>query len=468
MNQPRLDIYFIAIGGTGMAPLACLLQEQGHRVRGSDGPLYPPMSDLLAAAGIQPLPGFSPSHLEPRPDLVVVGNAVPRGNVEAQETERLGIPRVSMPEALWRFFLSDRRPLVIAGTHGKTTTTSLAAWVYRSCGADPGYLIGGLPIDLPTSFASGSGPRFIVEGDEYNASYFDRGPKFLHYRPQTLILTSIEYDHADLYPSPELLVDAYRRLISTLPSDGLLIACGDQPQVLELAAGAPCEVMTYGLGKECDLRPASFELGATISCRLPDLSDGERAVTSPLAGAHNLSNMMAVWGAALRDGLEPARVADALSRFRGVHRRLEVVGEGPEGVVIDDFAHHPSAIAATLEALRQRYPERRVLALFEPRSLSAGRRIFHYDYLRALSRADWVGIAPIYHRDRLSDDESLDLDLLCRELGTAGVESFHPAGIEELYALARGAFRSGDVIVTMSSGSFGGIAKRLAESLTPG
>lgn len=466
MNQSRLDIYLIAIGGTGMAPLACLLQEQGHSVRGSDEPLYPPMSDLLNAAGIHPVTGFSAPHLEPRPDLVVVGNAVPRSNVEAQEVERRGIPRISMPEALRRFFLAERQPLVVAGTHGKTTTTSFAAWVYSSCGAEPGYLIGGLPIDLPTSFASGAGPRFIVEGDEYNSSYFDRGPKFLHYRPQTLILTSIEYDHADLYPSPELLTDAYRRLIATLPADGLLIACGDQPQVLALAAEARCEVLTYGLGPGCDVRPLGYELGASIHCRLPDLEGGDQAVELQLAGAHNLSNALAVWIAARRHGLEAPLVADAFSRFHGVHRRLEVVGEGRGITVIDDFAHHPSAVAATLDALHQRYPGRRVLALFEPRSLSAGRRIFQDDYRAALSRADWVGVAPIYHRDRLSQEELLDLGLLCEQLRASGVAAESPGNIEELAGLALRAARPRDVVVAMSSGNFGGIARQLASALT--
>lgn len=468
MNQSRLDIYLIAIGGTGMAPLACLLQEQGHRVRGSDGPLYPPMSELLETAGIFPLIGFDSAHLDPRPDLVVVGNAVPRSNVEAEEAERLGIPRISMPEALWRFFLAERQPLVIAGTHGKTTTTTLAAWAYQRCGAQPGYLIGGLPMDLPTSFALGSGPRFIVEGDEYNAAYFDRGPKFLHYRPQTLIVTSVEYDHADLYPSPELLIDAYRRLISTLPEDGLLIACGDQPEVVALAAAAPCEVITYGLSEDCSLRPLDYELGSTILCRLPDLAGGAQNVEIPLTGAHNLTNALAVWAAARHDGLDPASLADAFAEFHGVHRRLEVVGEGAGITVIDDFAHHPSAVAVTLQALRQRYPRRRLMALFEPRSLSAARRLFQQDYRAAFAHADWVGLAPIFHRDRLPAAERLDLDSLCEDLVSAGTEATRASSLEELYDEVARAARPGDVIVAMSSGSFGGIAKRLAASLTEG
>ncbi|HMB53120.1 MAG TPA: Mur ligase domain-containing protein, partial [Thermoanaerobaculia bacterium] len=213
-------IHLIAVGGSGMAPLACLLQDEGHAVRGSDGPLYPPMSTLLAEAGIEPIVGYRPSNLDPEPDLVVVGNAVPRDNEEAVEAERRGLPLYSMPQALSRFFLAGRRPLVVAGTHGKTTTTSMAAWVYTDAGADPGFLVGGVPKNLGVSFRRGGGERFVVEGDEYNCAYFDRGPKFLHYRPETLILTSVEHDHADLYATPAALEDAYRRLVELVPPDG--------------------------------------------------------------------------------------------------------------------------------------------------------------------------------------------------------------------------------------------------------
>src|SRR5258708_27283692 len=254
-----LDVYMLAIGGTGMAPLACLLQEQGHRVRGTDGPLYPPMSTLLERAGILPAVGFDASHLEPRPDLVVVGNAVRRDNPEAVEAERLGVERLWMPQALSRFFLDGRRPLVVTGTHGKTTTTAMAAWVSSQCGADPGYLIGGAPRDLAGSFAGGGGERFIVEGDESTAAYFGRGAKFLHYRPETLILTSVEYDHADLYASPEALREAYRQVIAQLPADGLLVACGDTREVRELARRAPCRTILYGLEQGNEVRPAACE-----------------------------------------------------------------------------------------------------------------------------------------------------------------------------------------------------------------
>ncbi|HSM51360.1 MAG TPA: Mur ligase domain-containing protein, partial [Thermoanaerobaculia bacterium] len=229
-----MHIHLIAIGGTGMAPLACLLQAEGHLVTGSDGPLYPPMSTLLEAAGIVPREGFSAAHLVPAPDLVVVGNAVPRQNPEAVAAEALGLPRLSMPEAMARFFLADRQPLVVAGTHGKTTTSALAAWVWTDCGRAPGYLVGGVPLALPGSFARGAGHRFVIEGDEYNAAYFDRGAKFLHYRPETVILTSLELDHTDLYPDLESLRAAFAALLALVPASGRIVACADDPEVRAL------------------------------------------------------------------------------------------------------------------------------------------------------------------------------------------------------------------------------------------
>jgi UDP-N-acetylmuramate: L-alanyl-gamma-D-glutamyl-meso-diaminopimelate ligase len=460
-------IHIIAIGGTGVAPLACLLKQEGYQVRGSDGPLYPPMSGLLEREGIRPLPGFDPSHLHPKPDLVIVGNAVPRTNPEVAELERLGWPKMSMPEALGRFFLAERAPVVVAGTHGKTTTTGMAAWVYSRCGQDPGYLVGGLPRDLPTSFARGSGRRFVIEGDEYNAAYFDRGAKFLHYRPETVILTGVEHDHVDLYPDPESFVAAFRALIALLPSSGLLIADGDTARVRELAAAAPCAVRFYGLETNNDVRPLAVPETRPDGTRLRVRDDEEGEVTLELAvpGLHNVRNALAVWTLARRDGLAAADVLAALASFRGIQRRLERVGE-PAGItVIDDFAHHPTEIEATLSALRQRFPGRRLVAVFEPRSLTSGRSFFQDDYLRAFSRADAVHLAPIFHARRLRDDERLDLGELVSRLRTQGVDAHAWDSIDAVLAGALSALRTGDVVVTMSSGSFDGMPRRIVEAV---
>ena len=476
MPSERLDIYIVAIGGTGMAPLACLLQEQGHRVRGADGPLYPPMSTLLERAGIAPWVGFDASHLEPAPDLVVVGNAVRRDNPEAVAAERRGLPMLSMPQALARFFRAGRRPLVVTGTHGKTTTTAMAAWVYTRCGRDPGYLIGGAPRDLAASFAIGSGDRFIVEGDEYNAAYFDRGAKFLHYRPETLILTSVEYDHADLYPDPEALRGAYAKVIAQLPPSGLLVACGDTPEVRELARRAPCRTLLYGLtaggaGSEGNaLRPLAglATLPAATRFRVADDEAGETEIELRLAGGHNVANALAVWAAARHDGLPAAEVAAALASFHGVERRLQEVGSAGGVLVVDDFAHHPTAVGKTLEALRQRYPGRRLVALFEPRSLTAGRTMFFDAYRQAFAGAGRVLFAPTFYGGRLSPEERLDFAALAAALSRDGVAAACTAGLDDLLALAVAESRPGDVLVTMSSGAFGGLPRRLLDALGGG
>ena len=463
----RLDIYIVAIGGTGMAPLACLLQEQGHRVRGTDGPLYPPMSTLLERAGIQPHVGYDAAHLEPAPDLVVVGNAVRSDNPEAVAAERLGVPVLSMPQALARFFLAGKRPLVVTGTHGKTTTTAMAAWVYSQCGANPGYLIGGVPRDLPDSFAGGGpGGRFIVEGDEYNAAYFDRGAKFLHYRPETLILTSVEYDHADLYPNPQALREAYRQVIAQLPANGLLVACGDMPEVRELARQAPCRTISYGLEEGNEVRPAGCEWTRGASrFRLADAGAGEVTIELPLAGSHNVANALAVWAAARRDGLAAGQVAAALAGFHGVKRRLEELGSRGGITVVDDFAHHPTAVGKTLAALRQSYPGHRLVALFEPRSLTAGRAMFFDAYREAFAAADRVLFAPTFHSGRLSAEERLDFAAVATALAADGVSATRFASVDELLASAVAESRPGDVLVTMSSGSFEDVPRRLLAAL---
>ncbi|QQR74903.1 MAG: hypothetical protein IPJ17_04775 [Holophagales bacterium] len=462
-----MHIHLIAIGGTGMAPLACLLQSQGHRVTGSDGPLYPPMSTLLGEAGIEPLVGFDPAHLEPRPGLVVVGNAVRRDNVEAVRAEELALPRLSMPEAMARFFLADRRPLVVAGTHGKTTTTAMAAWAYAACGRAPGYLIGGLPLDLPGSFAHGAGERFVIEGDEYNAAYFDRGAKFLHYRPETVLLTSLEHDHADLYPDFASLRAAFSRLIALLPPSGRLVACGDSAAVRELAGEARCPVTFYGLtpGNEVGLA-APPEFGdAGLRLQVADRQAGTVEVTLPIWGRHNATNALGVWAAARADGISAPELAAAFGRFHGVKRRQEVVGEVGGIVVVDDFAHHPTAVGCTLEALRERFPGRRLVAMFEPRSLTAGRAMLREAYFEAFCRADETLFAPLFHRDRLAPDERLDLPGLVADLVASG----HPAraceSFDQLLEAALAGARAGDVLVTMSSGSFGQLPRRLLAGL---
>ncbi|MGB5340479.1 MAG: Mur ligase family protein [Thermoanaerobaculia bacterium] len=470
MTEQALDIHFIAIGGTGMAPLACLLQEMGHRVRGSDNPLYPPMNTLLDAAGIEPMVGFDIAHLEPTPDLVIVGNAVPRHNPQALETERLGIDRISMPQALSRFFLSQRKPLVVAGTHGKTTTTSMASWIYTACQTDPGFLVGGVPRNLGGSFHQGTGPRFIIEGDEYNAAYFDRGAKFLHYRPETAILTSVEYDHADLYPDPGSLLDAYEKFVSLPAEDGLVVACGDSPEVRRVVEKAGCSVIFYGLEEHNDLHPAGPVVagpdGSRFTVRDPEV--GEVEIHLPMTGLHNVCNLLAVWAVARRDGLDSHAVAEAFSRFQGIKRRLDVVGSHAGVTVIDDFAHHPTAVGKTIAALREQFPERRIVVAFEPRSLTAGRSFFYQAYLDAFGGADRIFLAPIFHAQRLAAEDRLDSAGLAAELTDRGVATTRTESNEELLEKVLAEARTGDVVVTMSSGKFDDLPRRLLAGLKGG
>ncbi len=453
-----------------MAPLACLLQAQGHVVTGSDGPLYPPMSQLLEAAGIRPFVGYAAAHLAAAPDVVIVGNAVRSDNPEAIEAERLGLTRLSMPEALARFFLTDRQPLVIAGTHGKTTTSAMSAWVWSECGRDPGFLIGGVPIDLGVSFRLGSGPRFVIEGDEYNAAFFDRGAKFLHYRPETLILTSVEYDHADLYPSPQSLLDAYARLIALVPPSGLVVACGDSAEVRALAGAARAPVVFYGEHEANAVRllgvPQADSAG--IRFRLRDEGGGEVELAMPLWGVHNAVNALAVWAAGRRDGLGVDALAGALARFRGVKRRQELLADHRGIVVIDDFAHHPTAVEKTLASMRMRYPGRRLLACFEPRSLTAGRAFLLAGYARAFAVADRAFFAPIFHRDRLAPEDRLDLAALAAGLSGIGTPCMLAEDLDSLLAGILAEAKSGDVVLTMSSGSFGGLPRRLADAILAG
>jgi len=467
LTSRPLHLHLVAIGGTGMAPLACLLQAQGHIVTGSDAPLYPPMSQLLAAAGIRPLVGYSAEHLQPPPDVVIIGNAVRRDNPEAVETERLGLPRLSMPEALARFFLADRQPLVVAGTHGKTTTSAMAATVWSECSRDPGFLIGGVPIDLGVSFRRGSGPRFVIEGDEYNAAYFDRGAKFLHYRPETLILTSVEYDHADLYATPETLLAAYARLIALVPESGLIVACGDSAEIRQLAAAARAPVVFYGERDTNAVRllGAPEADSAGVRFRLREETGDEHAVAMPVWGVHNVVNALAVWAAGRRGGLEAGELVRALSRFRGVQRRQELLADHGGIVVVDDFAHHPTAVEKTLDSMRMRFPGRRLLACFEPRSLTAGRAFLLAGYARAFALADRAFFAPIFHRDRLAPEDRLDLAALAEDLSRTGTPCVLAEDLETLFARVLDEAKPGDVVLTMSSGSFGGLPRRLAAAV---
>ena len=454
-----------------MAPLAGLLVERGDTVVGSDLPLYPPMSDRIAALGIAVRPGFDARNLPETVDRVVVGNLAGKDNPELVEAQRRGLPVASMPETLHDEFLAGRHPVVVAGTHGKTTTTALTAWLLASAGRSPGYLVGGEPMNLPAPSAIGKGPAFVVEGDEYSTSWRDKGPKFLHYAPRTLILTSVEFDHADLYRDLDAVKDAFRAGVALVPPDGLIVACGDDPNVLEVLSSARAPVLLYrveGTGDD-GLVARHLSFGPEGS-RFTVFQNGSPLLEAlvPLAGRHNVANALAAIGAARPFGPTPVELSAGLASFGGVRRRLEVRGTEGGVTVVDDFAHHPTAVGETIRGARGRFPGRRLWAVFEPRSITGGRADFAAAYLSALASADAVAVARPFHAVRLGSPAgpgALDTGWLTGELARLGVPSFDAKDAESIAGGLLPRLVPGDVVLVMSSGSFGGLCGKLLAGL---
>ena len=466
---PR-TFYLIAIGGTAMTPLASLLVEKGERVLGSDGPLYPPMSDRLAALGIEVLPAWNASNLPPDATRVVVGNLARADNPELREALRRGLPVASMPETLRAEILAGRHPVVVAGTHGKTTTTALTAWLLASAGREPGYLVGGEPLNFDAPARTGRGPAFVVEGDEYSTSYADKGPKFLHYAPRTFVLTSVEFDHADLFPDLGAVKAAFRRGVAIVPADGRIVAFADDPKVRDVLQGAAAPVTLYSLEDD----KADFFAGGVLASgdalRFTIRRRGEPFLdaTLPLSGRHNAANALAAVAVALEFGLSPAEIATGLASFRGVKRRMEVLGSAGGVTVVDDFAHHPTAVASTLDGAKRRFSGRRIWAAFEPRSMTAGRADFAEPYFEALSTADAVALAAPFHAARLSQPGgpgAFDAGALVARLRAAGRPAVTARTPEALLAALLPELRPGDVVVSMSSGAFDGFPVKLLAAL---
>jgi UDP-N-acetylmuramate: L-alanyl-gamma-D-glutamyl-meso-diaminopimelate ligase len=458
----RERLYFIAIGGTAMAPLAVLLKGRGHEVSGSDLCLYPPMSDLIARAGIRVHTGFEAGQVPQDCDTVIIGNAVPRSNPEVQEVLRRGLPYVSMPQAIRRYLLPGRHSVVVAGTHGKTTTAALLAWILTDAGRDPGFLIGGELRNFGSGWRDGRGPHFVLEGDEYNAAFFDRGPKFLHYEPRTLLVNNIEFDHADVYPDLASVEDAFRRLVEIVPDDGVIVANGDDPRVRAAVESARARVVVVSLGIGADVSARDVRSDPEGTSFTPTERGGSLPrMRMALHGTHNLRNALMALGAARSLGVLDEEAARSLVRFQGVKRRLEVVGERRGVTYVDDFAHHPTAVLETLASARRRWPRRRLWAVFEPRSLTAGRRYFQQAYERALSGADAVVLAPVFHAGRFDAAELIDREAIGRALRRGGRTVHLPGTVEEIAPLLDRETAAGDVVILMSSGDFAGLRQRL-------
>jgi UDP-N-acetylmuramate: L-alanyl-gamma-D-glutamyl-meso-diaminopimelate ligase len=464
----RTRIHLIGVCGTAMATLAALLRSRGHDVRGSDQNVYPPMSDFLAAEGIRTMSGYAAEHVADRPDLVIVGNAISRGNPELEAVLEQKIRYCSLPEAVRDHFLWTARSIVLAGTHGKTTTTSLTGWLLTHAGLDPTVLVGGIALNFGTagsSYRVGQGRDFVIEGDEYDSAFFDKTAKFLKYVPDIAVINNIEFDHADIYADLEAVLLAFRRLVNLVPRNGLLLLGADSPHAAALAARAVSPVETFGLadGATWQAREVVHRDGRT---HFEVLRAGQPfgSFVSPLLGLHNVRNALAAIAAGARAGVPAEALAAGLSEFRGIKRRLETVGVARGVTVLDDFAHHPTAVHETLSALRTGYPSRRIWAIFEPRSASSCRRIFQDDFAGAFGAADEVVIAGVF-RSTLPEAERLSAPQLVADLQARGQRARYIAEVDAIVATVAAEAVEGDVVLIMSNGGFGGIHRTLVQAL---
>ncbi|MGA7306393.1 MAG: UDP-N-acetylmuramate--L-alanine ligase [Rhodothermales bacterium] len=460
------DVYLIAICGTGMGSMAAMFREAGYAVRGSDEAVYPPMSERLEALGIPVNIGFDAEHLQPHPDLVIVGNACTPTHVEAAYAREHHLPQMSFPEALAHYFIRDRRSIVVAGTHGKTSTTGLLIHVFKTAGIDPGYLVGGVSQTGEAGQSVGTGNCFITEGDEYDSAYFDKAPKFFHYRPDVAIVTSIEFDHADIYESIEDYADVFKRFASGIPEAGRLILWGDDDRVRALVSSAVAEVATYGFGPQNDVRGTIVEVGdagQTFDVEIRDKSLGR--FTVPTWGHHNLLNALAVIAVSVGEGIEADVIAEAFRTYVGMKRRQEIRGEVSGVVVVDDFAHHPTAVRETIRGVRGRWPDRRIVAVFEPRSNSSRRKVFERAYSEALAEADLVFLSspPLRHNDDPAD--FMDAAEVATTVQRTGTEIGVWPTPDELLEPLHSALRGGDVVLIMSNGAVGNLHSRLLDAL---
>jgi UDP-N-acetylmuramate: L-alanyl-gamma-D-glutamyl-meso-diaminopimelate ligase len=466
-------IHLIGICGTAMASLAGMLKQRGFRVTGSDAAAYPPMSDFLQELGIPVAQPFDVRNLDPQPDLVVIGNAISRGNVELEQVLDRRIAFCSLPQLLHDEFLRGKEVLVVAGTHGKTTTTSMLAWIFHTAGLQPSFLIGGIAENFGSSFLLGQGKHFILEGDEYDTAFFDKGPKFLHYFPDAAILTSVEFDHADIYKDLDAVETAFKRLVNLIPRRGRIVAfdgvAGEAPESasLERCLGkAFCPVERYGAGARSDWQIVNLRLEAgrtswSVLRNGRPWSDFEFA----LAGEYNVWNATAAAALAADYGLAKEEIAAALKTFKSVKRRLEVKAEVNGIIIIDDFAHHPTAIAGTLKALRARYAGARLWAILEPRSNTLRRRVLQSDLARSLALADEVVVAEVFRSEAVPENERLEVPALAAEIEGHGKRARLLADADVIVQTIASEMRSGDVVAILSNGGFGGIYEKLPARL---
>ena len=460
-TAPR-SVHFVGICGTAMASAAAALQARGFEVTGSDENVYPPMSTFLAERNMRVFTGYREANLDHNPDLVVIGNAISRGNPEAEAVLERKTRYVSLPELLKEFFIRGKRSLVVAGTHGKTTTTSLLAWVFEHSGRQPSFLIGGIPTNLGEGARFTDSEWFVIEGDEYDTAFFDKRSKFVHYLPEVAILNNLEFDHADIFENLAAIQTSFRRFINLVPRNGLILANGDDANLAPLLGVRHSPVRTFGLGANCQARAEALDLKAHSS---GFVMHGE-PYEIPMVGELNVRNALGVAAAALHCGITPKEIRASFKTFLGIKRRMELRGE-PGGVaVVDDFGHHPTAIRETVAALRLRFPSRRLWAVFEPRSNTTRRNIFQTELAEALATADSVVVAQVARLEMLAPGERLDPERLMSDINATGRQASYLANPDLIAAhLSNNALR-GDVICVFSNGGFGGLHEKLMQLLS--
>ncbi len=467
--SPPKRIHLVGVGGTGMGSFAGMLKAAGHIVSGSDENVYPPMSDMLRIWGIDVMTPYAEENVDrSNPELVVIGNVIRRANVEATAVRNQMIPQMSFPAALGSLFLSKRHSIVVVGTHGKTTTSSLMGHVLVSAARDPSFLVGGVTQNYRGNYRLGSGPHFVVEGDEYDTAYFDKGPKFLHYRAKTIILTSVEFDHADIYRDMAHYESAFARLFAEAAPDTNVVVSATWPNAVALARAAKGRVQTYssapGISADYTARNVHFDIHGVRF----EVMHGDRFVVEvvlPMSGSHNVENALGVFAAAESLGLTPQEISRGLSSFSGVKRRQEVRGE-PSGIlIIDDFAHHPTAVRETIAAIARRYAPRPVWAVFEPRSNTSRRNIHQDDYAASFGDAHRVSIKIPERHDKIPVGEELDVVKLAADLNRQGIRATAGETVETIVGDLVAEAKTGDVVLVMSNGSFGGLVDRLLTKL---
>ena len=463
-------VHVIGIGGSAMAPLAGMLREHGFRVTGSDAGVYPPASTLLESLGISFYNSFDAARLDPAPDLVIVGNIIARGNPELEEVLDRRIPYRSLPEILEEVFLPGKHSIVVSGTHGKTTTTAMLAWIFQSAGRRPNFLVGGVAENFGKSYGLGGGEDFILEGDEYETAFWDRGPKFFHYHPDDLIITSLEFDHADIYADFETYELAFRRLVNLVPRRGRVVIWGDTaesgPALRRAASKAFCQVETYGFTENNEWVARQVEahgegMRFEVAYRGKPFGNFELSAS----GKHNVLNSLAATAVASGRGISAEAISQALATFRSVKRRMDVKGEHGGILVVDDFAHHPTAVRATIEAARNRWPQRRLWAILEPRSNSMRRKVFQESLPKSLALADRVVLGGVFRAQQLGDDNRMDPESVAASVRKLGRDARVLPGSEAISDYLSAEAKPGDLLLIMSNGSFDGLCEKLVKRL---